>query len=128
MTDLSNNQPSTRTVIAAVSLNIGLLLIMVGTVMPLVHVGVLTARWVYAVGAVLSIIGRFAAPAPSSGLSFRLRRLYRLETWSTILFAVAVFFMFYPSAGVTDWIAFTLAGGFIQAYTSIMIPRALKKE
>ena len=31
--------------------------------------------------------------------------------------------MFVPSAGATDWIAFTLAGGLLTIYTSIMIPR-----
>ena len=118
---------STRALIATIILNVGLLLIVAGTVMPLIQIGTLTARWVYASGAALSIAGRVMSPAPPKGIELRVRRLYRLETWSTILFAVAAFFLFYPRAGATDWIAFTLAGGFIQAYTSIMIPRALKK-
>lgn len=61
-------------------------------------------------------------------MSLRLKRLYRLETWSALFFCVGTFFIFYDRAGVSDWLAFTLAGGAVQAYTSIMIPRAMRKE
>lgn len=121
---MSNN----RAIVAATALNIGLLLIVVATLMPLMRVDVAVSRWVYVIGTVLSIIGRFAAPVPSGDIPMRARRLLRLENWSTIIFAVAAFFMFYPRAGATDWLAFTIAGGFIQAYTSLMLPSALKKR
>ena len=39
-----------------------------------------------------------------------------------------ILMMFYEAAGPRDWIAFTLAGGAIQIYTSIMIPRTIAKE
>ena len=57
----------------------------------------------------------------------RVRRLSRIESWSAIFFCVAAFFVFYDQTSLRDWLAFTLAGGCIQAYTSIMIPRALSK-
>lgn len=115
-----------RESISAVALNIGLLLIVAGTIMPLLHAVGPMYKYVYAAGAVLAFVGRFINLRRDGSL--RLRRLYRLEAWSVLLFAVAVFFMFYPCAGATDWIAFTLAGGFVQAYSSIMIGRQLRKD
>ncbi len=128
---MSNNptpSPSPRAVAAAVALNVGLLAIVAATMLPLFHQPVTTVRWIYVAGTLLAIAGRFAAPAPRGELPFRVKRLLRLETWSTIIFAVGAFFLFYPKAGATDWIAFTLAGGFLQAYTSIMIQRAMRKK
>ena len=36
--------------------------------------------------------------------------------------------MFYDPTTARDWLAFTLAGGIIQIYTSIMIPRVEAKS
>lgn len=124
-----NETLSPSRVASAIALNVGLLLIVAGTVMPLLHQPMTVARWIYAAGAVLAIIGRFTSGGDAGeDVPFRAKRLMRLEKWSVIIFAVAVFFMFYPDAGPTDWIAFTLAGGFLQAYASIMIPRAMRKK
>ena len=43
-----------------------------------------------------------------------------MEIWTAIIFVVGAVFMFLPGK---DWIAFTLAGGVLTLYTSIMIPR-----
>ena len=107
-------------------ISIGLLLIMAGTVMPLFNLGNDIFKYIYASGALLLLIGRIFTPY--KGDSFRVKRLSRIEFWSALFFCVAVFFMFYPQAGRTDWLAFTLAGGILQIYTSIMIPRTLAKE
>lgn len=115
-------QPS-QLLLALVS--IGLLLIMGATVMPLFQFNGDTFRYIYAAGAALVLIGRLFTPY--KGSNFRVKRLCRIEFWSALFFAVAVFFLFYPNAGRTDWLAFTLAGGIIQIYTSIMIPRTLAK-
>ena len=72
------------------------------------------------------LIGRIFSSYKGDNL--RLKRLYRIESWSAIFFCVAVFFMFYERAGARDWLAFTLAGGAIQIYTSIMIPRTIAKS
>jgi len=106
--------------------SIGLLLIMAGTVMPLFNLGSDIFKYIYASGALLLLIGRIFTPY--KGDNFRVKRLSRIEFWSALFFCVAVFFMFYPQAGRTDWLAFTLAGGILQIYTSIMIPRTLAKE
>lgn len=82
-------------------------------------------KYVYGGGALMLLIGRIFTTYKGDNL--RLKRLYRIEGWSAIFFCVAVFFMFYEDASSRDWIAFTLAGGAIQIYTSIMIPRTIAK-
>lgn len=106
---------------------IGMLLIAGGTVMPLLmQDGSDLFKYVYGAGATMLLIGRIFTSY--TGDNVRLKRLYRIESWSAIFFCVAVFFMFYEGAGARDWLAFTLAGGAIQIYTSIMIPRTIAKD
>lgn len=106
---------------------IGMLLIAAGTVMPsLMQEGNDLFKYVYGGGAVILLIGRIFTTY--KGTNLRLKRLYRIEAWASIFFCVATFFMFYESAGNRDWLAFTLAGGAIQIYTSIMIPRTIAKN
>lgn len=109
-------------------ITIGMLLIAAGIVMPLFMQGSDSDlfKYVYGGGAIMLLIGRLFTSY--KGNNIRLKRLYRIESWSAIFFCVAVFFMFYERAGVRDWLAFTLAGGAIQIYTSIMIPRTIAKE
>ena len=109
-------------------ITIGMLLIAAGTVMPLLMQDASSDlfKYVYGGGAAMLIIGRLFTSY--KGDNVRLKRLYRIETWSAIFFCVAVFFMFYEVAGARDWLAFTLAGGAIQIYTSIMIPRTIAKS
>lgn len=109
-------------------ITIGMLLIAAGTVMPLLMQDASSDlfKYVYGGGAAMLIIGRLFTSY--NGDNVRLKRLYRIETWSAIFFCVAVFFMFYEGAGARDWLAFTLAGGAIQIYTSIMIPRTIAKS
>ncbi|MBQ4344641.1 MAG: hypothetical protein IJC40_01895 [Muribaculaceae bacterium] len=104
---------------------IGMLMIAVGTVMPMWLPGNLHFMYIYSLGAVLLLIGRLFSPY--RGDNARLKRLYRIESWSAIFFCVAAFFLFYEGGTLRDWLAFTLAGGAIQVYTSIMIPRTIAK-
>lgn len=104
----------------------GLILIFIGTMVMLLKIENEWWRYIYGIGAVAVMAGRLMAPY--KGDIFRVKRLSRIEFWSAIFFCVAVFFMFYPGAGATDWLAFTLAGGALQCYTSIMIPIAESRE
>ena len=108
-------------------ITIGMLLVAAGTVMPLLMQGTGSDlyKYIYGGGALMLLIGRIFTTYKGDNL--RLKRLYRIEGWSAIFFCVAVFFMFYEDASSRDWIAFTLAGGAIQIYTSIMIPRTIAK-
>lgn len=121
----TNSMAKQPSVFILLMITISMLLIVAGTVLPLFNHGGILFKYIYATGALLLLIGRLLTPYKGDDL--RVKRLYRIETWSAIFFCVAVFFMFYEGAGRTDWLAFTLAGGIIQIYTSIMIPRAIAK-
>lgn len=108
----------------AMGATVGLLLVMAGTLMPVL--GSLSFyRWVYAAGAVMVLGCRLFSPY--KGDNIRIKRLMRVEAWSGVFFCVGVFFQWYQGGSMRDWIAFTLAGAAIQIYTSIMIPREARK-
>lgn len=106
-----------------VAVPVGLLLILLATLVPFfmgtVAWAVDSFRYVYTAGAALVLIARLFSPY--KGTDMRLKRLHRLESWVGIIFGVAAFFAFYSPA-LRDWLAFTLAGAAVQAYTSIAIP------
>lgn len=104
----------------------GMILIVVALLLPLLGTNVKIARWIYSAGALITLAGRLLTPY--HGDSIRVKRLHRIQAWSAIFFCVSAFFMFYPGAGAADWLAFTLAGGAIVIYTSIMIPLVERKE
>lgn len=121
MTEKENKIPGWATVLTT----IGLLLVAAGAVMP-VMMGLygLTYRIIFACGAGISLAGRFFSVYRGSNIT--VKRLTRIEVWSSVCFCVAAFFMFYSDAS-RDWVAFTLAGGILMLYTSIRIPREIKK-
>lgn len=108
----------------------GLILVMVATAMPLFSPSVFTtARIIFSIGAVLALAGRImervAAPTDEP---VRLKRMRRIDVWAAIMFVAAAVFMFLRNVGGTDWIAFTLAGGALTVYTSLMVPRISSKS
>lgn len=108
-------------------MNAGLLLIVAGTALPLFNVDSTAFRYIYTAGAVIALVGRIFSPR-YKGSIFRVRRLYHISFWSCVIFCVGAFFMWYGGRDTTDWLAFTLAGGILQVYASVMIPRAIEKE
>lgn len=127
--ELTGRAPKTWVVVVA---TIGLLAIAVGTLLPILNVGIfdgsLGAWWkyVYAVGALCYLAGKLLSPY--TGEHPRIKRLYRIESWSAIFFCVAAFFLFYNGNVTRDSWAFTLAGGALLIFTNIAIPRVMKKE
>lgn len=105
----------------------GLIIVMIAAAMPLLHVPLDTARIIYAVGAAMVLAGRIFTPVPE-GASLRLKRLYRLDVFCGLFFAAAAVFLFINGGSSTDWLAFTLAGGVMQIYTSVMIPRQQARD
>lgn len=103
----------------------GMVFIVVGMLMPLLEYPISVSRWIYCFGALVNLVGRIFVRY--QGENIRVKRLYRLEFWAGVFFAVSGFFQFY-SPETSDWLAFTLAGGAILVYTSIMIPREIKKS
>ncbi len=103
----------------------GMVLIVIGVLMPVLGYSILVARWIFSAGAVVNIVGR--GFVRYNGGNMRIKRLFRLEFWSAVFFCVSGFFQFY-SPHTSDWLAFVLAGGAILVYTSIMIPRLARKS
>lgn len=115
---------------------LGLLAVAVATILPIINV--LTGdptvsfyrmsplfKYIYACGALSLLVSRLFSGY--KGSEMRVKRLSRIETWSALFFCVGAFFLFYDTGTARNWLAFTLAGAVIQCYTSIMIPRTLKK-
>lgn len=111
---------------------LGLLTIVVGTLIPLLY-GANQAyatlpqfyKYIFGAGALMLFIAR--AMNRYTGCVMRVRRLIRIELWSAFFFCVATFFLFYQPNQSRDWLAFTLAGAVLRIYTSIAIPRAMRK-
>ena len=104
--------------------SLGLLLIAAGIMLPLfMGLDFTPFRYIYAAGAAIALIARLIGVNAPAGEPTRLRRMRRLEKWSAIFFCAGAFFLFYDHGTVRDALAFTLAGGVVQAMCSIMIPR-----
>jgi len=108
-------------------MNLGLILIVAGTAMPLIQLDSNLFRYIYTVGAAIAMAGRIAAPK-YRGTIVRIIRLSRIEFWSCVAFCAGAFFMWYNQTGARDWLAFTLAGGVLQVYASLMTSLTMKKE
>ncbi len=126
--ELQGKAPSTAMVILA---TVGLLTIAVGTLLPIfaVKFGPQAVGWwkyVYAAGALCFLVGKIFSPY--TGTHPRIKRLYRIESWSAVFFCVAAFFLFWSNDSMRDVWAFTLAGGALLIFTTIAIPRVIKKE
>lgn len=107
--------------------NGGMLLLLVAAVLPIVRLGGADVwRWLFAAGAAVVLICRIVQPKDAP--TIRARRLKKMEFWSGVVWAVGAFFVFYPKAGPTDWLAFFLAGGVLEAYASLAMPAALRAK
>lgn len=109
-------------------ISLGMLLIAIGIVIPIITLDLKadTFRFIYALGAGMLVVGRIFSPY--KGDNMRVKRLCRIESWAAIFFCMAAFLLFYDTTSLRDALAFTLAGGLIQIYTSIMIPLADRKK
>ena len=104
--------------VAALSLlsSLGLLLIAVAVVIPILSGGFPESslyKWLYSAGALICIVASIFNKPPKD-MSVRDRRWVRIESWSSIFFCAATFFLWYPGSTPRDWLAFTLAGGVIR--------------
>lgn len=125
--ELQGPAPKTLWVVVA---TIGLLVIAIGTLLPIFGASqgspiVGWWKYVYAAGALMFLLGKLFTPY--RGTHPRIKRLYRIESWSAVFFCVAAFFLFLGDSMRDVW-AFTLAGGALLIFTTIAIPRTVKKE
>ncbi|MBO7609248.1 MAG: hypothetical protein J6S96_03475 [Muribaculaceae bacterium] len=104
---------------------LGLLLIMVMALLPLLDVNYEWMRWAYAVGAAMVLLARLLLQY--KGRNLRVRRLYRINQASAVLYCVSAAMLFWGK-GTTNWVAFLMAGAVLQIYATYMIDRELDKK
>lgn len=108
--------------------NIGMLTVLVSVALPLFHTALSAVKWIMAAGALLHLAGRILSMKYFKTLGLRQRRLHHMEIWAALFFVASAAVIFFHWGGPTDWIAFTLAGGVLLVYTSLMLPRAARKD
>jgi len=121
---------SSRAALCSLCGSLGLLLIAIGTMIPIIVGGFPSTPWykiVYSAGAFVCLIASLFNKAPE-GLTMRERRWHRIEGWSSIFFCVGAFFLWYPGSTSRDWLAFTLAGAVIRIIVFIRQLRKAQKH
>lgn len=106
----------------------GFLMIAVAMLIPLIKGPAEAGEWfkyLYAVGAVIMFICSLLSPY--RGKDIKLKRLFRIQSWGAIMFCAGAFFLFWEGGNLRDWIAFTLAGAIIRAYSNFAIVARQRK-
>lgn len=115
--------------IANLLLSVGMIILLIIAMLPLVGIKLSWLKYVYSVGAVLTIVARLMDRY--SGKNFVLRRLYRIQTVSSICYcasAATLFFTLNEFVSQKDWLAFLTAGAVLQIYSSLRIQSEERKE
>ena len=106
----------------------GFLMIAAAMLIPLLKGPAEAGEWykyLYTAGAVIMFVCSLFTPY--RGKDIKLKRLFRLQSWSAIMFCAGAFFLFWPEGNLRDWIAFTLAGAVIRAYSNFAIVARQRK-
>lgn len=80
------------------------------------------APYIFAVGAAGMAITRLSNHY--QGNNIRLKRLYRMETFSSLIIVAASYFMFKHQ---NEWFLLLLVAAILQLYTAILIPKISDK-
>lgn len=106
----------------------GFLMVAAAMVVPIIQGSPDAGEWykyLYASGAVIMFVCSLLSPY--KGKDFKLKRLYRIQSWGAIMFCAGAFFLFWPDGSLRDWVAFTLAGAIIRAYSNFAIVARQRK-
>lgn len=97
--------------------------VIVGAALPLFMIKLPWVPYLYACGAAGMAVCRLTFRY--KGKNFRLKRLFHIETFSSLFLVASSYFMFRNDP---DWVMLLTVGAALQLYTSILIPRVAKKE
>lgn len=97
--------------------------VIIGAAMPLFMIKLPWIPYVYAIGAAGMAVCRLTFRY--KGKNFRLKRLYHIETFSSLFLVTSSYFMFRDDS---DWIMLLTVAAALQLYTSILIPREVQKD
>lgn len=105
----------------------GMLLLMGAAALPIFGIKWEGLRYIFAAGALITLIAQIATPSPSGEL--RVRRLTRMNVWSAIIYCVSAACLFTTSPDMQkSWVAFLLAGAVLQIYATLMISHLIEKK
>ena len=120
------NQKSDKKVVNAL-LCVGMLVLLASAFLPIVGVRWDWLRWAFAAGAVMTLVSQVLMPVASE--NFRVRRLWRMNVWSAILYCVSAACLFIHDESMQkSWVAFLLAGAVLQIYATLMISRLTNQD
>ncbi len=108
---------------------IGFLMIAAAMVVPFIQGPYNTDNWyyyLYAAGAFVMLV--CALLSPYKGHDMKIKRLVRVQSWSAIIFCAGAALLFIPGTTLRDWIAFTLAGAVLRAFSTIAIAMHMRKQ
>lgn len=114
--------------ILSLASTVGFILIAVSMLIPLINGPYYTGqyfKYIYAAGALIMLV--CSLMSPYRGNDRKLKGLYRVQSWSPVMFCAGAFFLFWPDGSLRDWIAFTLAGAVIRVYTNFAIASRANK-
>lgn len=97
--------------------------VIIGAAMPLFMLKLPWVPYLYAVGAAGMAVCRLTFRY--KGKNFRLKRLFHIETFSSLFLVASSYFMFRDDP---DWVMLLTVAAALQLYTAILIPRVAKKE
>ena len=120
MTQTTNTQ--NRSALMTLLGSLGLLVVAVATCIPLLNGGFPSSpvyKIIFTAGAAICLVASLFNPVPKDA-PLRARRWARIESWSSIFFCVACFFLWYPEGTPRDWLAFTMAGAIIRVIVYFM--------
>lgn len=115
--------------LANILLAVGMIVLLVTAVMPLVGMYFAWVKYVYAAGALLTLVARMLERY--TGKSITLRRLYRIQTVSALCYcasAAVLCISLGEYVSEKDWLAFLMAGAVLQIYSSWRIQSEERKE
>ena len=108
------------------ALAIAMLVMLAMALLPLLKIHWVAAKYVYAAGAVATLVARLMLKWPDS--TPRIKRLHRIENVSAMCYCVSALLLFLPGTGVSDWLGFLTAGAALQIYAAFTIDRLAKRD
>ena len=110
--------------LAPALLSAGMIILLVTAILPLGGIMYPWPRYIYAIGAALTLISRFFDRY--DGKNTGIKRLYRIQAVSALCYCASAALLFYSSSE-KDWLAFLMSGAVLQIYTSFRIQSEEKK-
>ena len=110
-------------------LSLGMVILLMAAVMPLVGMTFQWIKYVYAIGALFTLVARLIDRY--TGKNVAIRRLSHIQSVSSICYCISAATLCVPMGEYVsekDWLAFLLAGAVLQIYSSWRIQQEEQKE